>query len=159
MSHMTERKAQLLEPCVFTSCSMTCLLVDGQRCEVTEAVKLHVKLLSFSWDDEFKVLRGGPFPAKGNPYFVWERLIRDLIIFNFQGEGQPLRAYTDQVFRAASFLEYDANEQQLVDRIVMNFHPSILAHAAFLDKPRSLKELYRVVGLIEQKFAVAKERQ
>jgi hypothetical protein len=35
----------------------------GQRCEVTEAVKLHVKLLSFPWDHEFKVLRGGPFPA------------------------------------------------------------------------------------------------
>jgi len=51
------------EPCVVTSCSMTCLLADGQRCEVTEAVKLHVKLLSFSWDHEFKVLRGGPFPA------------------------------------------------------------------------------------------------
>jgi len=32
----------------------------------------------------------------------------------------------------------------------MNFHPSILAHAAFLYKPRSLKELYRVVGLIEK---------
>jgi len=92
------------------------------------------------------------------PYFVRERLIRDLIVFNFQGEGQPLRAYIDQVFRAAGFLEYDASEQQLVDRIVMNFHPSILVHTAFLDKPRSLKDLYRVVGLIE-KIAVAKERK
>ena len=51
------------EPCVFTSCSVTCLLADGQRCEVTGSVKLHVKLLSFSWDHELKVLRGGPFPA------------------------------------------------------------------------------------------------
>jgi hypothetical protein len=42
---------------------MTCLLADERRCEVTEAVKLHVKLLSFSWDHDFKVLRGGPFPA------------------------------------------------------------------------------------------------
>jgi hypothetical protein len=41
----------------------------------------------------------------------------------------------------------------------MNFHPGILVHVAFLDKPRSLKDLYRVVGLIEEKFAVAKERQ
>jgi hypothetical protein len=41
----------------------------------------------------------------------------------------------------------------------MNFHPSILAHAAFVDKPCSLKELQRVVGLIEEKSAVAKERQ
>jgi hypothetical protein len=62
-----------------------------------------------------------------------------LIVFNFQGEGQPLRAYVDQVFRTAGFLEYHASEQQLVDRIVMSFHPNILAHAAFLDKPRSLK--------------------
>jgi hypothetical protein len=90
-------------------------------------------------------------------YFVRERLIRDLIVFNFQEEGQQLRAYIDQVFRAAGFLEYDVSEQQLMDRIVMNFHPSILVQAAFLDKPRSLKELYRVVGLIEEEFAVAKE--
>jgi hypothetical protein len=93
------------------------------------------------------------------PYFIRESLIRDVIVFNFQGEGQPLRAYIGPVFRAAGFLEYDASEQQLVDRVVMNFHPGILAHAAFLDKPRSLKDLYRVVGLIEEKFAVAKERQ
>jgi len=51
------------EPCVFTSCAVTCCLADGQQCKVTEAVKLHVKILSFSWDHEFKVLRGGPFPA------------------------------------------------------------------------------------------------
>ena len=70
-----------------------------------------------------------------------------------------MRAYIDQVFWAAGFLEYNASEKQLADRIVMNFHPSILARAAFLDKPRSLKELYRMVGLIEEKFSVAKERE
>jgi hypothetical protein len=42
---------------------VSCLLADGQRCEVTNTVKLHVKLLSFSWDNEIKFLRGGPFPA------------------------------------------------------------------------------------------------
>jgi hypothetical protein len=41
----------------------------------------------------------------------------------------------------------------------MNFHPSVLAQAAFLDKPRSLMELYSVVGLIEEKFSVAEERR
>jgi len=51
------------EPFVVTSCCVTCLLADGQRCEVTEAAKLHVKLLSFSWEHELKVLGGGPFPA------------------------------------------------------------------------------------------------
>jgi hypothetical protein len=30
---------------------------------VTEAVKLRVKLLSFSWEHEFKILKGGPFPV------------------------------------------------------------------------------------------------
>jgi hypothetical protein len=50
------------EPCVFTSCSLMCLLADGQRCEVTDAVRLHVKILSDSWNSEFKILGGGdPF--------------------------------------------------------------------------------------------------
>jgi hypothetical protein len=51
------------EPCVFSSCSVACVLADGQRCQVNNAVRLHVKLLSHSWDHEFKVLRSGPFPA------------------------------------------------------------------------------------------------
>jgi hypothetical protein len=51
------------EPCTFTTCSVTYLLADGCRCKVTDAVKLHVKRLSFSWDHEFKVLREGLFPA------------------------------------------------------------------------------------------------
>ena len=49
------------EPCIFTLSSVTCLLADGQRSEVRDAVKLHVKMLSFSWDNQFKVLRRGPF--------------------------------------------------------------------------------------------------
>jgi len=93
------------------------------------------------------------------PYFDREGLIRDLIVFNFQSDGQQLHAHIDQVFRAAGFLEYDASEQQLVDRIVINFHPSVLAHAPFFDQQRSLKELYRVVGLIVETFSVAKQRQ
>jgi hypothetical protein len=42
---------------------VACLLANGQRFDLTEAVKLHVKMLSFSWDHEFKVLSGGPFPV------------------------------------------------------------------------------------------------
>ena len=42
---------------------MTCCLADGQQCKVTDAVKFHVKILLLSWDHEFKVLRGGHFPA------------------------------------------------------------------------------------------------
>jgi hypothetical protein len=90
-------------------------------------------------------------------YFVWERLIRDLIVFNFQGAGQSMRDYLEQVFQAADFLQYEASEQQLVDRVVMNFHPDILSQAAFLDRPRSHKQLHQVIGLIEEKFSVLKE--
>ena len=50
-------------PCAFSSCSLSCLLPDGQYCEVTGAEKIQVKLLSFSWDHEFKILRGEPFPG------------------------------------------------------------------------------------------------
>jgi hypothetical protein len=82
-----------------------------------------------------------------------------LIVFNFQAEGQPLQAYIEQVFRAADFLQYGATEQQLVDRVVMNFHPSILGLAAFLDRPCSRVDLLRVVGLIEDKFSVERERE
>ena len=51
------------EPCSFASCSLSCLLADGSKCEVNNAVKLHVKLLNFTWDHEFKVLKEGLFPA------------------------------------------------------------------------------------------------
>ena len=36
------------EPCVFSLCSVYCVLADGTRAEVTNAVKLHVKLLDFA---------------------------------------------------------------------------------------------------------------
>jgi hypothetical protein len=32
------------------------------------------------------------------PYFVKERVIRDLIVINFHQEGQPLRTYVEQDF-------------------------------------------------------------
>jgi hypothetical protein len=64
-----------------------------------------------------------------------------------------------RVFKAAEFLKYGTSEQQLVDRIVINFHPGVLAQAAFLDRPRSLKEMYNIVGLLEEKFSVAGERR
>jgi hypothetical protein len=92
------------------------------------------------------------------PQFVREWLIRDLVVFNFH-HGQSVRDYIDKVFAAAKFLGYAADEQQLVDRIVMNLHPSILAEAAFLKWPHSRAQLYSAVGLIEEKFSMLKERQ
>jgi hypothetical protein len=41
----------------------------------------------------------------------------------------------------------------------MNFHPEVAAQAAFLNRPSSLKELYQVVGLVEERAAVAEERR
>jgi hypothetical protein len=35
----------------------------GKKGHVSNAAKLHVGLLSFAWDHEFKVLNEGPFPA------------------------------------------------------------------------------------------------
>ena len=51
------------------------------------------------------------------PHFVRERLIRELIVFNFHSEGQSIRAYFDLVFQTAEFLQYKATEQQLVQRV------------------------------------------
>jgi hypothetical protein len=50
------------EACEFSLCSVCCVLTDGSRSEVTNAVRLQVKLLDFAWEHEFKVLNRGPFP-------------------------------------------------------------------------------------------------
>jgi len=73
------------------------------------------------------------------PHFVRERMVRDLIVFNFHKEGQALREFADSVFAAARFLEYEADEEQLVGRVFMNLHPAILAHAAFLERPALIR--------------------
>jgi len=51
------------EPYSLRSCQVNCLLADGTTALVSNVVKLHVGLLSFTWDYEFKVLNAGPFPA------------------------------------------------------------------------------------------------
>jgi hypothetical protein len=50
------------EPCVFSLSSVCCVLADGSRSEVTNAVRLRVKLSDFLWEHEFKVLNKGRFP-------------------------------------------------------------------------------------------------
>jgi hypothetical protein len=51
------------EPCRFLACSVPCLLADGKVSEVKDAVKLEVKILTYSWQHEFKILPMSPFPA------------------------------------------------------------------------------------------------
>ena len=67
--------------------------------------------------------------------------------------------YESKVFAASNFLQYEAVEEEMVGRIVMNLHPTVLAHAAFLDRPRSRKDLINAVGLIEESFSVLRERK
>jgi len=93
------------------------------------------------------------------PGFVKERLIRDLIVCNLQKEGQSIRVYINEIFQAAKFLRYGATELQLVDRVVTNLHPWILGQATLLDRPHSLTELLQLVTVIEERCAVAQERQ
>jgi len=81
-----------------------------------------------------------------------------IIVFNFREEEQPLPEYIDRVFAAARFLGHEAGEQRYVDRIVMNLHPTIVTHAAFLERARSRRELNIAVSLVEEKLSVFKER-
>ena len=66
--------------------------------------------------------------------FVQDRSIHDLIVFNFQKPGQLTREYVARVFAIADFQAYQTTEQELVDRVEMNLHPSILVHSAFLKR-------------------------
>jgi len=93
------------------------------------------------------------------PHFVREWMIRDHVVFNFHEEGGAIRDYVDRVFAGARILEYEAEEEQLVARVLMNLHPTVLAHSAFLERPRTRKELINAVGLIEEKFSVLRERE
>ena len=73
------------EPCVFTSCALSCLLADGRKCEVTDAVKLHVKLMSFAWTHKFKVLREGSFPMiLGLDFLERTRMLVDVASWKIQ---------------------------------------------------------------------------
>jgi hypothetical protein len=40
----------------------------------------------------------------------------------------------------------------------MNLDPDILAQAALLDRPRCIKDSHRVIGLIEERIYVSRER-
>jgi len=44
------------------SCWLSCHLANGLHCNKTEMVQLHFLLGMFSWNFQFKILEGGPFP-------------------------------------------------------------------------------------------------
>jgi len=64
-------------------------------------------------------------------HFVRERMIRDHEVFNFHEEFGFIHDYVARVFALANFLEYKAEEEQLVARVVLNLQPALLAHSAF----------------------------
>jgi hypothetical protein len=51
------------EPCRQISCDDVCVMADGRASHINRAVSMRVRLLSFSWCHNFKVLNEGPFPA------------------------------------------------------------------------------------------------
>jgi hypothetical protein len=63
------------------------------------------------------------------------------------------------VAEAAEFLHYTASEAEVVERILMNLHPEILAQSALLPRPTSYRTLRNLVGLIEERMAVLAERK
>jgi hypothetical protein len=69
------------------------------------------------------------------PLFVRKKMIRELVVFNFQEKGCPLRQFIKEVIDEAEFLQYHATEEEVVGRILMNLHPEILAQAALLPRP------------------------
>jgi len=44
------------------------------------------------------------------PHFVRERMIRNLIVFNFHQKGMQVRTFIEQIFQAAEFLSHGATE-------------------------------------------------
>ena len=58
--------------------------------------------------------------------FVTEKVIRELVVFHFQGRDCPLREFIKEVVDAAEFFQYRASEGEIVDRILLNLHPDIL---------------------------------
>jgi hypothetical protein len=89
---------------------------------------------------------------------VRERLIRDLIVFICMMVADR-QDYVEQILDTATFLEYGADEQELVDRVVTNFHPSVLAHSAFMDKPHTRAELLKIIEALEERASVRVERK
>jgi hypothetical protein len=106
-----------------------------------------------SWEFSKKIVLEEFFP-----FIVREKLIRELIVFKFHSKEVPLRTYIDEIVDAAEFLNYFGTESEMVDRILMNLHPDILAQSAFLQRPSSFHELRILAGHIEEKLAVQVER-
>jgi len=93
------------------------------------------------------------------PLFVRKKVIRELLVFYFQERVSTLRKFINEEVDAAEFLQFRASEEELLDSILTDLHPQILAQAAFLPRPRAYIELKDMVGLEEERLPVLTERQ
>jgi hypothetical protein len=64
-----------------------------------------------------------------------EKMIRKLVVFNFQSKCGPMREFIKEVTDAAELLQYNAYEADIFESVLMNLHPDILAQAALLPRP------------------------
>ena len=79
-------------PCSFLPCRVGCLLADGTASQISNAVKIHVSLLSYSWNYEFKILNNGPFPViLGLDFLQHTRMTIDLASRTFGFSFAPNR--------------------------------------------------------------------
>jgi len=61
------------------SCQLSCHLANGLRCEVKEMAQLHFLLVKLSWNFQFKILEGGPFPIiLGLDFLSHSKMVMDL---------------------------------------------------------------------------------
>jgi len=160
---MSEEPKEILRFCVDVKAIYDLKLVPDNVFWMRLLPKVRGGLLTFfgqsmkhgeSWDDcKTRLLR------EYFPLFVKEKMIRELVVFNFQKKGQPIREFIKEVTDAAEFLQYNASEADIVERVLMNLNPDILAQAALLPRPNSFQELRHTVGLLEERLAVLSERQ
>jgi hypothetical protein len=62
-----------------SSCRLSCHLANGLCFDVKETVQLHFLLGTFSWNFQFKILEGGPFPIiLGLDFLSHSKMVMDL---------------------------------------------------------------------------------
>ena len=60
------------------------------RCKVSNVVRLHLKLLEFTWDHEFKILNAGPFPViLGLDFLTRTQMVIDVSYKKFRFRFHP----------------------------------------------------------------------
>jgi len=104
------------EPCKFCSRSFSGTLADGTRCKVTNAVRLHLKLLTFTWGHEFMVLDGGPFPVILGLNF----LTRTQMVIDVSSKRSSFRFHPDCVGDFSSWVKAQTGHvflQSLTDEV------------------------------------------